>query len=338
MAKNLLRAPLIKSAVLLVVFSLIIYLAATSGEGSVWSSLGTIFYGLFRVAQLGVGLILALLLCLSILIGIFLGCVAMVSPEGATKMYNQLLDFLSDKLGFVSSWWSKHCDTAGKQSVEELKNSLLAETNGQVTSSIADLQGSIDDRFVTLQAEVERLAADKQSALLADRLQHLEEKLVAVDESIAKESERTGQLADRIDELSGKIETISSATDQEDVSQRVASLESTRDSIESGYKSLQENLAALQAEVDGVKTGIESSAGAASPSEDDEEHRLFSYIKQEKDREKVTALVVEGLKKEMTQAQIIEELTGKTGKATAKVITEHPSLTKDFIRSMKKTG
>lgn len=63
MNSDILRAPLIKSAALLAVVSLLVYLTATSAEGSLWSSLGTLLVGTFRVVQLGLGLIVALLFC-----------------------------------------------------------------------------------------------------------------------------------------------------------------------------------------------------------------------------------------------------------------------------------
>lgn len=103
MNNNMLRAPLIKSALLLAGFSLLIYLTITSSDGSVWSSLQAIFLGIFRAAQLIVGLVLALFICIAVLIGIFFGTVAMVSRDSAARMFNQLRDTVAARLQFVSS-------------------------------------------------------------------------------------------------------------------------------------------------------------------------------------------------------------------------------------------
>ena len=79
MDRNMLRAPLIKTATLLAVVSLLVYLTATSPEGSLWSSLGTLLMATLRMVQLSLGLIVSLFFCLAVLIGIVLGCVAVVS-------------------------------------------------------------------------------------------------------------------------------------------------------------------------------------------------------------------------------------------------------------------
>lgn len=98
MNNNMLRTPLIKSAIVLAGFSLVVYLTITSSDGSVWSSLQAILLGVFRAVQLAVGLVLALFLCIVVLIGIFLGAVAMVSREAAARMADQLRDMVSARL------------------------------------------------------------------------------------------------------------------------------------------------------------------------------------------------------------------------------------------------
>lgn len=138
MNNNMLRTPLIKSALLLAGFSLLIYLTITSSDGSVWSSLQAIFLGIFRSAQLVVGLVLALFICIALLIGIFLGAVAMVSRESAARMSNQLRDMISEKLQFV---------------VSSLRSSRLGAMAGGQKEELRELVGRIERQ----EAEIKRL-------------------------------------------------------------------------------------------------------------------------------------------------------------------------------------
>jgi hypothetical protein len=145
MNNNMLRAPLIKSALLLAGFSLLIYLTITSSDGSVWSSLQAIFIGIFRAAQLVVGLVLALFICIAVLIGIFFGAVSMVSRESAARMFNQLRDMIAARLQFVST---------------SLKSSRLGAMAGGHREELHELTGRIERQeteIVRLGKVVDRL-------------------------------------------------------------------------------------------------------------------------------------------------------------------------------------
>jgi len=98
MKTNVLRGPLIKSAVILIVFSLLVYLTAAQPGGNVWSALGTIIVGIFRTIQFAIGLFIGVVVCLAILIGIFLGAVALVDRSSASRMYEGLRQAFADQM------------------------------------------------------------------------------------------------------------------------------------------------------------------------------------------------------------------------------------------------
>ncbi|HHO47587.1 MAG TPA: hypothetical protein ENN06_03905 [Desulfobacteraceae bacterium] len=137
MNNNMLRTPLIKSALLLAGLSLIIYLTITSG-GSVLGSLQAIVVGIFRGIQLVVGLFLALFLCIAVLIGIFLGGMAMVSRETAARMANQLRDLAAENLQIV---------------VSRLRSTRL----GAMTVGHGEELRALADRMERQEAEIRRL-------------------------------------------------------------------------------------------------------------------------------------------------------------------------------------
>lgn len=148
MNDNMLRAPLIKSAIVLAGFSLLVYLTITSSDGSVWSSFQAILLAVFRTVQLAVGLVLSLFLCIVVLIGIFLGAVAMVSRETAARMANQLRDTVSSRVQVVGSF---------------LKSSRVGAMVGgheQEIGELADRLALQEKKIKGLEESVSRLQAE----------------------------------------------------------------------------------------------------------------------------------------------------------------------------------
>lgn len=340
MSKNFLRAPLIKSAALLIVLTLIIYLTATTQDGGVFSSLGAIIYGIFKAIQLGIGLVLALLLCIAILIGIFLGGVAMVSTDSATKMYYQLLEMLSEKVGFIKLPIKKEKSQAEGVSLDALKASLQDEMAGHVESSVENVQRTIDEGMQDLQARVEQIETDDSFSVISDRLQGQEEKLSAIEEAVGSGTGEIQKLQEQLTALSQQLQDIQSEAGKADPTDKIATLEKSSDELKSLCSSLAEDVKSLQDELGALKTASqeEEQEAASEESEDEGEHRLFTYIEDQEEKEKISQLVTEGLNNDMTYAQIMEQLSEQTSEATATALDEHPSLTKDYIRHVKKTS
>lgn len=74
-----------------------------------------------------------------------------------------------------------------------------------------------------------------------------------------------------------------------------------------------------------------------SPQQEQEEHRIFSYFDEEADKTKLAELVASTLDKDMSYKQILNFLAKKFGKEKGKIISSHPSLTKDYIRQCRKS-
>lgn len=339
MNKNLLRAPLINSAVLLAVLTLIIYLTVTSHDGGIFSSIGTIIYAVFKVIQLGIALILSFILCLAIFIGIFLGGMAIVSTDSATRMYNQLVQVLSEKVGFIKLPVKKEGGRSASAgvSLEALKASLQDEMAGQVDSSVQNVQRSIDERFQDIQSRVEQIESDDSSSAISDRLQVQEEKVSAVEEAVGSGTGEIQKLQEQLQAISQQLQNLSSDTGKADLTEKIASLESTTNEFKSYSSSLAEKFESLQGDVDALKSVREQEAQEVAPeeAEDDSEHRLFSYIDDQEEQEKIGQLVAEGLQNEMTYAQIMDQLAEQMNNTTAEILADHPTLTKEYIRHVK---
>lgn len=342
MTNNMLRAPLLKSAVLLAAFSLIIYLTLSSPEGSVWSSLGAIFYAVFKAAQLGVGLVLALVLCFAVLGGIFFGCVAMISTESARKMYNDLQQFASDKAGPVKSL----IRTGGQQEAKGMSREFAASLKNDIAVMNTSMENSIqaqrllDERVAALQSRIEQIEEDESITKLSDWLRAEEEKRKDVQGALEQFDQQLHQMKAQMEDIGTKAQNVPSMDALQEIAGRTDALENRNRESSSSVSSLQEQVEALTTKLESVKpvnTESEQKRGTeGSEQEKTSEHRLFSYIEDPGDKAKVQQLVADTLQAEMTYAQAAEHLTENVGKKTAKVLAEHPSLTKEYIRECRK--
>lgn len=306
MQNNKLRAPLIKSAVLLAVFSLLVYLTSTSPNGSVWNSLGQIFFGVFRIAQLGVGLILALLFCLVVLVGIFLGSVAMVSKDSAATMYRQLYRVLADHLFFL------------KKLVKKNTQQQVPAAIPPVFSSALEAIGERQDRL------------ESGLAVLNSRLEQLEH--LAAEVAVFREA--GNQAAEKIQALTGQVEEISRQIRESNQGPRLAELAAGLDALARRLEALPAGPAELDA-----GGGKDTTEAAANDSGDEEgaAHRLFAYLDDPEDQEKIARLVADTFERDMTYAQTVDYLVQEMGGASA-AIAAHPSLVRDYIRYCRKSG
>ncbi|MDU9047532.1 MAG: hypothetical protein Q3M30_01690 [Candidatus Electrothrix sp. Rat3] len=70
--------------------------------------------------------------------------------------------------------------------------------------------------------------------------------------------------------------------------------------------------------------------------EEEEEHRIFSYFDDPADKEKLAELVTSTLGKDMSYKHVLNFLVKEFGLVKGKIISSHPSLSKDYIRQCRK--
>ncbi len=332
MNRNLLRTPLIKSASLLVVVSLLIYLTATSPEGTLWGSLGTLFLAAFRIVQLGLGLILSLLFCMIVLTGIFLGCVAMVSRESASKMLEQLRQDISDKLLWVRSLVIREPSPARAHAGEGLPSGIEEDV-------YAAMEGSLD--LIRQDQDV----ADRNIEGLIERLDLLEQgqDVEHIIERLQSESEQREGLAGRVDQLQGQVRALEEKVDElvrlareKPADPAAEGLEGRMDVMERDMVSLREDLARLREST--AAAPVKGESGAKTGRRDPSEHRLFAHIQNKAMQEKIEQLVSGTLDSNMSYAQVADHLVKQTSGKTAETIAAHPSLTREYIRYRRRNG
>ena len=319
MERNMLRAPLIKTAALLAVVSLLVYLTATSPEGSLWSSLGTLFMATLRIVQLSLGLIVSLFFCLAVLIGIVLGCVAVVSRKSASNMVEQLRQQISDKLLYVRSLVIKDVPSHGAQVAEENNRSSKQELLATLEDSIAPIRQdhtSVAEKVEILMERLDSIEQSEEIPSLVNSLERQNEYVQGLDGKVV-------ELQEQITALQETIHTLTSLSQDVKVDPAIGELGDRMSSLEKAIVSLQDDLSNAK-ETQGKSDGL--------PEKESVEHRLFTHLKNKATQEKIEKLVIETLDKDMSYAQVIDHLVANTKGKTADIIAAHPSLAKDYIR------
>lgn len=334
MANNRLKTPLINSAILLAVVSLIIYLTVTSPEGSFWGAIGSIFYALFRAVQLVVGLVLALIVCLAVLVGIFFGCIAMVNRDSAARMYRQLKDFGTGNFNRAYAL-VRGTEVPEAQDIPPAASTGAAGpvSKAEPAGDIHRAQTGLEERLNRLQARVEQNEQDESITKLSDWLREEERKTEEVREAMEQLAEQVGKLREEVDGIAAKISADDAGRDLQELRSQVEKLASGEGGRDTAVSTLQEKIDAIQKELKEVRAALaESEAGGEGTGE----HRLFNYIENEQEREKILKLVAEATEGEMTYAQATDHIVANVSPDTAKIIAEHPALTKELLREHRK--
>jgi hypothetical protein len=263
------RAPLIKSGAVLLVFVLLAYFTSSSPEGSVLGSIGMIIVSAFRLVQWSVGMVIALAVSIACLFGIFLGAVAMVDRYAAATMYQGLKQSLAvlfaPVLGLlgsarktapatlplapaVSAPVQPPVPTVDKEEVKgELKAVLASELE-----IVAASQQNLDDRIAALAATVQEL--ESKSTGYAEAAQ-----VDAIAKAIADSGKLLGSVQETLSSLEARVndtmQQLQALTPEKVLGDLPGRLQKIEQSADSGFdpKPLVETVAGLQKELDELK-------------------------------------------------------------------------------------
>ena len=374
MKSNQLRSPLISSAILLAVFSLIVYFTLTSPEGSVLNSFGSIVALLLRIIQVVIGLGLALIVSLAVLIGIFLGAVALVNPSTSSRMFEALRQAIRSWLAPLAGLLKSKKGEKLKEERDAFGATLKTDFSRMVApvkKELAAVQGNFDNKVSALRgklSEVEESIAGKASI---EQVETVTAEVAAVSETLTGTEASVKTLAAKVEQvgapdsgqilgdLPSRLEALEhkedpEAIDLQAIEEKISGLQAE---ITRATQPLEEKIAALTSEIIELKAAPAekkstaksevaatkeeqkgASAATSVPEADDGEHRLLTYFTDAAEKKKIEDLVGQTLKKDMTYAQVTKFLVKKMGKDGGKIIREHPSLVKDYIRQCRRKG
>ena len=228
MKQNVLRGPLVKSAVVLVVFSLLFYFTSSTPGGSVWASIGTLCIALFKTVQWAVGMAIGLTVSLVVLVGIFLGAVALADPASASRMYEGLrrtvISWFAPLLGLFKSDRGEKAAAALDSMGQDLKNQFTADLQG-LQAGLRRNQAELDSKMAGLTSRLSTLEETAATLAPAEQVDVLAEEIKSAVDAAAELQGTVTALKSSVDQAAKQVEAVSGEAILGDVPARLEALE-----------------------------------------------------------------------------------------------------------------
>lgn len=309
MSNNQFRKPLIQSAVVLAILMVFILFVSSAHPTSFFGGIGAIFIGILKTILFIIGLSIGLAVAIGILIAIFFAGLKFYDSQLSAKLYSEFKERFFATINECKD--SCTCECSDKKAtvkieVEELDNikaDLRASTSQKLT-----LMSSVDSlKEEVAAANTEANSLNATISQLTDANKELTDELKAANENGA--------------ELTQKLQEQESAN---------KTLEKDRDTLEKTFEKekaeLETQIAELEANAKELETELDKAPEAA----------IFSYMDNDEDKEIFIEKIDEALEFEMTYAQIDEYLSQELEEDLDKIVKDHPTLTKNYIRNKRR--
>jgi predicted nucleic acid-binding Zn-ribbon protein len=228
MKPNVLRGPLVKSAVVLIILSLLVYFTSTTPGGSVWSSIGTLFIAAVKTVQWAVALAIGLSVSLAVMIGIFLGAAALFNPASSSRMYEGLRLTLADWFAPVIALFQSDREEKLAAALESQALSLKKEFSTDlqaVQAGVQKKQAELESKIGGIASRLAALAATTEALAPAEQVDAVAEEVKGVAESAAQVQSAVDASKDSVAQTSKQVEEISAEAILGDLPSRLETLE-----------------------------------------------------------------------------------------------------------------
>jgi len=261
MKANMMRAPLLKAAAVLLVFVLLAYLTSASPEGSVLNSVGQIIIGAFRLVQWTLAMAIGLTVCIAFLIGIFLFAVSLVNKETAASMYQavktSVVALCRPALSCLGGLQCKEASCA--QPVQppaaaegQLKEDLQTIIAGEV-KKVTDNQQTLSEQFSALTSKIQALEVKSADFAAAGQLDAIAAELAASGKVLGTVQENVTTLEGKINDTVQQLQTITPEKMLGDIPARLHKLEQSGDEPGFDPAPLTASIENLQKEMEELK-------------------------------------------------------------------------------------
>lgn len=267
-----------------------------------------IFSGIGNLVLFLIGLAIALPFSIAVIIAIFLGAVALYSRETSAQMYSELKKNFSENIVTLKDKWSCSADGSNQ--------TCSTEEASQIKQGIVQLE----ENSVVLQEKIQVLKNDNST--LTENLAGLTEQNFALKGQLDEFGHAVNKLQSSKNELHELVSALSIKIDDD----RKADLKDQVSKLGLLQSESNKNLEAVAARIESLETNIKQSPTAG----------IFSYIESDADQTVFIAKIEEAVSQEMTYAQIDDYLTENLNPELDKIIKDHPSLTKTYIRNLKR--
>ncbi len=334
-----LRLSVIKSGIILLIILACIWSIAGGSSGGLFAGIGSLITNLFSFVLFLLALFIGILFSVLVIVAIFFGAVYLYSSENAAEMYDQLLDTLtkqSKSFTLPAALSCKHYRSKDKNAEEvALLTKELSSLSAQQSGIRKDITG-LANQLNTLQGTQTGLESTLKNS--EDSLSSITASLESIENALTDKA--PAELTDTVNTI--KKETDSLNNSIQEVASRITIIEKNP-LLDSDLSSQEENrqLEEIKEKINQIENKLtelnDAQAKQVVPEESteaEESHRILNYF-EKPERSKVAQLADETVEKEMTYAQAGKHLEANLNKKGKKIIKEHPSLTKDFIRSRR---
>ncbi len=342
-----LKTSLIRSGSIVALFIFFIYAFAVEGSGGVGGTIASMFTGLLFL----IGLSIALVFCVTVMFGIYFGVLYLYDKDTCANTYAELKEQLADSAQNISCCpIPTRC--SGQQKTNSIRPSdelnLLQHNHDNLEKQLLELKNS----FTALEDKLLKVSSSLIST--GNEFSQIKEKLGNTTEELATMATESS-VEENVNKLSGDITAVQGTV--QPLSDKLTQFESTLSALENSEKEtmgrdsaldeMNNSLNDIKKELVSMKSSIkdlESNKSVAvedEPNSDelvDEKHRILSYFTKKTDENKFVSLVAEAVSKGLTYAQIDEFLKGSLSADATKVISGHPSLTKDYIKTIRQNS
>lgn len=306
MKKSQFKTPLIQSAAVLGGVIVLFAVVASSGSSGSGGGFVAMLSGIGSLILFGIGMAIALFVSITLLIAIFLAAVAMVDSSQASQMYSDLKKNFALKALALSGQYTE--GNTSEIGIAEEEYNRMKEEIAQLQENNGILQGDL--KGLTAKNEVLLGNVDGLKGENSNLKDKIEELTLTVEGLQSAEQEIKGL----VEELTKKIE----AGADQDLKDQIGKLENLQADTRKEIDTLVGHLSNLE-------TGLKQCPTFG----------IFSYIGQD-DQAVFIKTVEDAVAKDMTYAQIHEYLSQNLTPELDKIIKDHPSLSKTYIRNLRK--
>lgn len=340
--KNLeLRSSLIKSGALLALCIFFIYAFAVGDSGGVGGTIGSLISGITFL----IGLTIALIISVLILFGIYFGILYLYNPDVSKKTYDELKTISTAAIAKLPIKTKccpskKAVSAAPAVSTEDIQ--LIEANQARLGSQLEN----IGSTFETLQESIHSLNTALSSA--KEAVTSLEEKTASFEEALETKAtteaidDSSKKLSTELESLKGSLKPLTDrlATLEENIatlgSQDDAEGEDVQGVVDKAVDALKNEIKAVQDDMSKLSAApVQDSKAKTNDKEDGSAHRILEYFTKKADEKKFVTSVKKAVDQGMTYAQVDEFLDDALSKEAGAIIADHPSLTKDYIRTIR---
>jgi predicted nucleic acid-binding Zn-ribbon protein len=338
-----LRSSLIKSGVILILCVFFIYSFASGESGGVSGTLGSLVSAVVFI----VGLSLALVVSVAILFALYFGILYLYNPETCGPTFDEMKGNFSEVCQSMSCGCCSHTTQAGTCNTntsddchkpEAHKEALLAAQLTEVQRELSSLQGT----GATITADLDDTVSEV--AKMNARLEAIEEDLSTrpTQDSVVESSEQVStdlsKLKESLSPIQGSISSLEASINDLNSKIEAAGANNPQEQIDSAVNAIKEELKTMQQALATLTEQATATVQTNPVEPKDEGHRILSYFTNKGDAEAFATKVATAVEQEMTYAEIGEFLDDSLSAEASEVIADHPSLTKDFIRTCRQNG